>query len=233
MRRRHAHSWSGPGAPGEGSPAHEARPWPEGSAMCRAGRLFDAGARVIIATTATAAEAATTRTLSMRRSRSWTCMVRCSENGNLGGVWLKSRRFPRWSEASGPSSRVLRAASSLWTQSEEPVAARDAPAKTATLTMLVDEREDGVLGARLARHQHAHVERGARPRRRLDAAGAREAHPARHLARGERHEVPAAVGRPCALGVCTGPCELGRVHWAVCIVCIGPCAMAWVAVAHG
>ena len=45
-----------------------------------------------------------------------TCVVKRSENDDLGGVWLKSHRFLRWSEAPGLSSRVRRAAPSLQMQ---------------------------------------------------------------------------------------------------------------------
>ena len=48
----------------------------------------------------------------------------------FGAASLESRRFLRWSEAPGPSSRVRRAASSLRMQSEEPVVARYGAAKT-------------------------------------------------------------------------------------------------------
>jgi len=63
-------------------------------------------------------------------------MVKRNENDDLRGVWLKSHRFLRWSEAPGPFFRVRRAASSFRTQSEEPVVASYGLAKTATLTML-------------------------------------------------------------------------------------------------
>jgi len=62
-------------------------------------------------------------------------MVKRSDNVSLGGLWLKSHRFLRWSELPGPSTRVRRAASSLRRQSEETAVARYALAKTATLTM--------------------------------------------------------------------------------------------------
>jgi len=51
---------------------------------------------------------------------------------NLGGLWLKSHRFLRWSEVPGPSSRVRRAAPRLQIQSEETMVARCGTAKTAT-----------------------------------------------------------------------------------------------------
>ena len=58
-------------------------------------------------------------------------MVKRSENGVLGGLWLEAHGLSVGSEAPGPSSRVRRAASSLQTQSEEPVVASCGATKTA------------------------------------------------------------------------------------------------------
>ena len=68
----------------------------------------------------------------------WTWRVKRGEIVNLGGLWLKSHRFSRWSEVPGPSSRVRRAASSLRRQSEVPVVASYGATKTITLTMRLD-----------------------------------------------------------------------------------------------
>ena len=56
-----------------------------------------------------------------------TCMVRRSENGDLGTAWLQGHRLAEGSETLGLSSRVSKAASSLQMQPEEPVAASVAP----------------------------------------------------------------------------------------------------------
>ena len=58
-------------------------------------------------------------------------MVKRGENGTLGGLWLEGHGLSEGSEVLGRSSRVLKAAPSLQTQSEEPVVARYRPAKMA------------------------------------------------------------------------------------------------------
>ena len=68
-------------------------------------------------------------------------VVKRSENGNVGGVWLEGHGLPVGSEALGLASRVRRAAASLRTQSEETVLAdRCGLAKTATLTIQLCSR---------------------------------------------------------------------------------------------
>ena len=64
-------------------------------------------------------------------------MVNRSENGAFGASCLQGHGPSAGSEVLGLSSRVPRAASSLRRQSNEPVVARYAPTKTATLTLLV------------------------------------------------------------------------------------------------
>ena len=55
-------------------------------------------------------------------------------------AWLQDHGLPVKSETLGVSSRVLKAASSLQTQPEEPVVASCGPTKTATLTMRCVQR---------------------------------------------------------------------------------------------
>ena len=50
-------------------------------------------------------------------------MVKRSENGDLGGLWLEGHGFSVGSEVPGLSSRVRRAAPSLQMQSDVPVMA--------------------------------------------------------------------------------------------------------------
>ena len=108
--RRHGHGWSGPVAAEEGSPAREAkaRPWPEGSAMCRAwrwgglreapcaGRLFRRGVL------ASACGAASVQLA--------TCMVKRSDIGEFGAA-CESPCLPylapprRHLDRAGPPSR--------------------------------------------------------------------------------------------------------------------------------
>ena len=68
------------------------------------------------------------------QQRAW--MVKRSENGVLGGLWLEGHGLSVGSEVPGLSSRVRRAAPSLHMQTDEPVEASYGLAKTATLTML-------------------------------------------------------------------------------------------------
>ena len=64
-------------------------------------------------------------------------MVKRSEKAAWAACgWKKSRRFLRWAEASGLSSRVRSTASSLRRQSHEAALSRFGTAKTASLTML-------------------------------------------------------------------------------------------------
>ena len=65
-------------------------------------------------------------------------MVRRSETGNLGGLWLKGHGLSGGSEVIGRSPRVRRAAPSLQMQSDEPALSSYGLAKTATLTVLDD-----------------------------------------------------------------------------------------------
>ena len=98
-------------------------------------------------------------------------MVKRSEVGESGGAWLQRHGLSVGSEVLGLSSRVLRAASSLQMQPDEPVVASYGTAKTATLTMLerLDDLEHAEA-AQLAQHRR-HVQRARRHRRvRLDAA---------------------------------------------------------------
>ena len=95
-------------------------------------------------------------------------MVKRSESGDLGGLWLEGHGRPEGSETLGASSRVRRAAPSLQIQSDEPVVASYGAPKTATLTVLVARAAAGAV----ARAAHG-VERD-RAARRLD----------------ERHAVP-------------------------------------------
>ena len=68
-------------------------------------------------------------------------MVKRSENGGLGGLWLQSYGLSVRSEATGRFHRVRRAASSVKLLSEELLVARYSLIKTATLAMVV-----GLLG---------------------------------------------------------------------------------------
>jgi len=63
-------------------------------------------------------------------------MVKRSENGDVGGLWLQSYGLLVGSEVMGRFYRVRKAASSLQLQSDEPVVASYGATKTATLTML-------------------------------------------------------------------------------------------------
>ena len=63
-------------------------------------------------------------------------MVKRSEHGDLGGLWLQSYGLPVRSEVMGRFHRVRRAASRLQLQSEEPLVASHHAAKTATLSEL-------------------------------------------------------------------------------------------------
>ena len=83
------------------------------------------------------------------------CVVKRSENGNLGGLWLQSYGLSVRSEVVGRFYRVRRAAPSLQLQSEEPVVARYGLAKTATLTMPMRMRL-GRLDLRQRRREDRH-----------------------------------------------------------------------------
>jgi len=63
------------------------------------------------------------------------CMVKRSENGNVGGLWLEGHGLPKGSEVLDLSSRVRKAATSLHKPSDEPLEASCGLAKTATLTI--------------------------------------------------------------------------------------------------
>ena len=58
-------------------------------------------------------------------------MVKRSEDGDLGGLWLKGHGLSVGSDLLSLSPRVRRAAPSLQMQSDEPVAASSGLAKTA------------------------------------------------------------------------------------------------------
>ena len=58
-------------------------------------------------------------------------VVKRSENGDLGGVWLKNHGLSVGTEVMRLSSRVWRAAPSLLMQTDEPVEASYGLAKTA------------------------------------------------------------------------------------------------------
>ena len=57
-------------------------------------------------------------------------MVKRSEIGNLGGLWLEGHGLSEGSETLGLSSRARRAAPRLEMQTDEPVEARYGLAKT-------------------------------------------------------------------------------------------------------
>jgi len=80
-------------------------------------------------------------------------MVRRSENGDLGGLWLERRGLPDGSEVLDIFSRVRRAAPSLQMQSVEPVEASYVLAKTATLTMLWRQGSPLAAAARRTRRR--------------------------------------------------------------------------------
>ena len=65
-------------------------------------------------------------------------MVKRSEIGEFGGLWLGGHGLPEESEALDASSRVRRAAPRRQMPPEEPVVARYGAAKTAALTVLAD-----------------------------------------------------------------------------------------------
>ena len=63
-------------------------------------------------------------------------MVKRSEIGEFGGLWLQGHGLSVASETLGFFSRVRKAAPSLQMGSDEPVVARYSASKAATLTML-------------------------------------------------------------------------------------------------
>ena len=71
-----------------------------------------------------------------KRPQLETWMVKRSENGNLGGLWLEGHGLSVGPGTMNLSSRVRGAAPSRQMQSDEPVVSRYGAAKTATLTML-------------------------------------------------------------------------------------------------
>ena len=89
-----------------------------------------------------------------------TWMVKRSEDGDLGGLWLKGHGLSVGSDLLGLSPRVRRAAPSLQMQSDEPVAASSGLAKTATLTMLVHRHRRLAGAARPAQADAVHLRAG-------------------------------------------------------------------------